>query len=148
MYIAIGIDLDGRKDVLGMWGGENESTKFWATVLNGLRNREVEAVFVACRDNLTVFDAAIHAAAPKTEIRNCIIHQLRNASKYMPYKDLEPLMANRKEATPLWMSRPVLDALDAWQSDGVRHLPRSPNPGGTIGPTRVPILSVCRRCCG
>ena len=53
VYIAIGIDLDGRKDVLGMWVGENESAKFWATVLNGLKNRGVEDIFIACTDNLT-----------------------------------------------------------------------------------------------
>ena len=67
VYIAIGIDLDGRKDVLGMWVGENESAKFWATMLNGLRNRGVEDIFIACTDNLTGFDAAIRATFPKTE---------------------------------------------------------------------------------
>ena len=55
VYIAIGIDLDGRKDVLGMWVGENESAKFWATVLNSLKNRGVEDIFIACTDNLTGF---------------------------------------------------------------------------------------------
>ena len=89
VYIAIGIDLDGHKDVLGMWVGENESAKFWATVLNGLRNRGVEDIFIACIDNLAGFDAAIHAVFPKTEIQNCIIHQLRNSSKYVSYKDLK-----------------------------------------------------------
>ena len=69
VYIAIGLDLDGRKDVLGMWVGENESAKFWATVLNGLRNRGVEDTFIACTDNLTGFDTAIHAVFPETEIR-------------------------------------------------------------------------------
>ena len=57
------------KDVLGMWVGENESAKFWATVLNGLRNRGVEDTFIACTDNLTGFDTAIHAVFPETEIR-------------------------------------------------------------------------------
>ena len=87
VYIAIGIDLDGRKDVLGMWVGENESAKFWATVLNGLRNRGVEDIFIACTDNLAGFDAAIHATFPQTEIQNCIIHQLRISSKYVSYRD-------------------------------------------------------------
>lgn len=82
VYIAIGIDLDGRKDVLGMWVGENESAKFWATVLNGLRNRGVEDIFIACTDNLTGFAAAIEAVFPKTEIQNCIIHQIRNSTRY------------------------------------------------------------------
>ncbi len=76
VYIAVGVNLDEWKDVLGMWVGENESAKFWATVLNGLKNRGVEDIFIACTDNLTGFDAAIHATFPQTEIQNCIIHQL------------------------------------------------------------------------
>ena len=79
VYIAIGIDMEGHKDVLGMWVGENESAKFWATVLNSLKNRGVEDILIACTDNLTGFDAAINAVFPKTEIQNCIIHQLRNS---------------------------------------------------------------------
>ena len=97
VYIAIGIDLDGRKDVLGMWVGENESAKYWATVLNSLRNRGVEDVFIACTDNLTGFSNAIEAVFPKTDIQNCIIHQLRNSSKYVSYKDLKSLMADLKQ---------------------------------------------------
>lgn len=97
VYIAIGIDLDGKKDVLGMWVGENESAKYWATVLNSLRNRGVEDVFIACTDNLTGFSNAIEAVFPKTDIQNCIIHQLRNSSKYVSYKDLKALMADLKQ---------------------------------------------------
>ena len=96
VYIAIGIDLDGKKDVLGMWVGENESAKFWATVLNGLRNRGVEDIFIACTENLNGFSDAIAAVYPKTDIQNCIIHQLRNSSKYVSYKDLKALMADLK----------------------------------------------------
>lgn len=96
VYIAIGISLDGKKDVLGMWVGENESAKFWATVLNGLRNRGVEDIFIACTDNLTGFADAIAAVYPKTDIQNCIIHQLRNSSKYVSYKDIKALMADLK----------------------------------------------------
>ena len=97
VYIAIGIDLEGRKDVLGMWVGENESAKYWATVLNSLRNRGVEDIFIACTDNLTGFSNAIEAVFPKTDIQNCIIHQLRNSSKYVSYKDLKALMADLKQ---------------------------------------------------
>lgn len=59
VYIALGVNLDGKKDVLGMWVGENESVKYWTTVLNGLKNRGVEDIFIACTDNLTGFSAAI-----------------------------------------------------------------------------------------
>lgn len=86
VYIAIGIDLDGKKDVLGMWVGENESAKFWATVLNSLKNRGVEDIFIACTDNLTGFSGAIEAVFPRTEVQNCIIHQLRNSSNMCPIR--------------------------------------------------------------
>ncbi len=76
VYIAIGIDLEGHKDVLGMWAGENESAKYWATVLNSLRNRGVDDILIVCTDNLTGFSAAIEAVFPKTEIQNFKIHQL------------------------------------------------------------------------
>ena len=96
VYIAIGIDLDGHKDVLGMWVGKNESAKYWATVLNSLRNRGIEDIFIACTDNLCGFSTAIEAVFLKTEIQNCIIHQIRNSSKYVSYKDLKALMAELK----------------------------------------------------
>ena len=107
VYIAIGIDLDGRKDVLGMWVGENESAKFWATALNGLKNRGVEDIFIACTDNLAGFDAAIHATFPQTEIQNCILHQLRNSSRYVSYKDLKALMADLQAVYPACASSPT-----------------------------------------
>jgi transposase-like protein len=80
--------MEGRKDVLGMWVGENESAKFWAGVLNSLRNRGVDDILIACTDNLTGFSQAIETVFPKTDIQNCIIHQLRNSSKYVFYKDI------------------------------------------------------------
>ena len=117
VYIAIGVNLGGRKDILGMWAGENESAKFWTTVLNGLKNRGVEDIFITCTDNLTGFDAAIHATLPQTEIQNCIIHQLRSFSKYVSYKDLKALMADLKAVYAAVDEQAALDALDAF---GVR----------------------------
>jgi transposase-like protein len=112
VYIAIGIDLDGKKDVLGMWVGENESAKFWLTVLNSLKNRDVEDILIACTDNLTGFSAAIEAVFPQTDIQNCIIHQLRNSSKYVSYKDLKPLMADLKRVYAAVDETAALAALD------------------------------------
>ena len=127
----------GKKDVLGMWVGENESAKFWATVLNGLRNRGVEDIFIACTDNLTGFAAAIEAVFPKAEIQNCIIHQLRNSSKYVSYKDLKALMADLKA---------VYAAVDEPTAlDGTRNTPKFLSPGGTIGRISAPISSIPRR---
>ena len=124
VYIAIGIDLDGRKDVLGMWIGENESAKFWATVLNSLKNRGVEDIFIACTDNLNGFSAAIEAVYPKTEIQNCIIHQLRNSSKYVAYKDLKALMADLKAVYGAADEPTALDALDVFSEHWDKKYPK------------------------
>ena len=112
VYIAIGVNLDGRKDVLGMWVGENESAKYWATVLNSLKNRGVDDIFIACTDNLTVFSAAINAVFPQTDVQNCIIHQLRNSSKYVSYKDIKKLMADLKAVYAATDETAALSALD------------------------------------
>mgnify|MGYP001534131936 CR=1 FL=1 len=124
VYIAIGINLDGKKDVLGMWVGENESAKFWATVLNGLRNRGLEDIFIACTDNLTGFAAAIEAVFPKAEIQNCIIHQLRNSSKYVSYKDLKALMADLKAVYAAVDEPTALDALDTFAERWDKKYPK------------------------
>lgn len=123
VYIAIGIDLDGKKDVLGMWVGENESAKYWATVLNSLKNRGVEDIFIACTDNLTGFAAAIEAVFPKTEIQNCIIHQLRNSSKYVSYKDIKALMADLKAVYSAVDEPSALAALDTFSERWDRKYP-------------------------
>jgi transposase-like protein len=96
VYVVIGIALDGQKDVLGLWVGENESAKFWLSVLNSIRNRGVEDILIASVDGLTGFDNAIGAVYPKTGIQQCIIHQIRNTTKFVSYKDLKTLMADLK----------------------------------------------------
>ena len=96
VYIAIGIDMSGYKDVLGMYVGQNESAKFWLSILNGLKNRGVEDILIACVDGLTGFPQAIEAVFPETEIQQCIIHQIRNTTKFVSYKELKPLMADLK----------------------------------------------------
>lgn len=124
VYIALGINLDGKKDVLGMWVGENESAKYWTTVLNGLKNRGVEDIFIACTDNLTGFSAAIEAVFPKTEIQNCIIHQLRNSSKYVSYKDIKELMADLRSVYAAVDEPAALDALDAFSAKWETKYPK------------------------
>lgn len=96
VYIAIGINMDGIKEVLGMYVGENESAKYWLSILNGLKNRGVEDILITCIDGLVGFPEAIAAVYPKTEIQQCIIHQIRNSTKYVSYKDIKALMADLK----------------------------------------------------
>jgi transposase-like protein len=95
-YMVIGIDLDGNKDVLGIWIGENESAKFWLTVLNELRNRGVQDILIVCVDNLTGFSEAISACYPDAEIQKCIVHQVRNSIRYVSYKDVKKITAALK----------------------------------------------------
>lgn len=124
VYIAIGINLDGRKDVLGMWVGENESAKFWANVLNGMKNRGVQDIFIACTDNLTGFSAAINAVFPQTDIQNCIVHQLRNSSKYVSYKDIKALMADLKAVYAAPDEQAALSALDDFENTWGKKYPQ------------------------
>lgn len=79
-----------------MYVGENESAKFWLSIMNGLKNRGVEDILIACVDGLNGFPQAIEAVYPKTEIQQCIIHQIRNSTKFVSYKDIKKLMADLK----------------------------------------------------
>ena len=97
VYIAIGITLEGIKDVMGLWIGENESAKYWLSVLNELKTRGIEDILIACTDNLTGFADAISAVYPKADLQHCIIHQIRNSTKYVSYKDIKALMADLKK---------------------------------------------------
>ena len=111
-YIAIGINMDGIKEVLGMWVGENESAKFWLTVMNGLKNRGVQDILIACVDGLTGIPQAIEAVYPKTEIQQCIIHQIRNTTRFVSYKDLRELMADLKKVYAAVDEQTALSELD------------------------------------
>jgi transposase-like protein len=114
VYIAIGINMDGIKDVLGMWIGENESAKFWLSIMNGMRNRGVEDILIACVDGLTGFASAIEAVFPHTEIQQCIIHQIRNTTRFVSYKDIKMLMADLKKVYAAIDEQTALYELDAF----------------------------------
>lgn len=86
-YVIMGITMDGRKDVISLQIGENESAKYWLGVLNDLKNRGVKDIMIICADGLTGIKEAIAAAFPETEYQRCIVHQIRNTLKYVPYKD-------------------------------------------------------------
>ena len=96
-YIVLGIQLDGHKDILGVWIGEHESAKFWLSVMNDLRNRGIKDVYVFCVDGLNGFREAINAAFPHSQIQRCIIHQIRSSTKYVSYKDIKAVMADLKK---------------------------------------------------
>ncbi|URZ00203.1 IS256 family transposase [Clostridium felsineum] len=93
-YAVIGVNIEGKKDVLGIWIGSAESSKYWLLVLNELKNRGIKDILIACVDGLNGFKEAIRAVFPNTEIQRCIIHQIRNSSKYLSYKDLKAFNAD------------------------------------------------------
>lgn len=95
-YAAIGVNLEGKKDVLCIWIGSSESSKYWLLVLNELKNRGVKDILIASIDGLNGFKEAIKAVYPNTEIQRCIIHQIRNSSKYLSYKDLKAFNTDLK----------------------------------------------------
>ena len=97
LYIALGIDWDGRKSVLGMWLAETEGAKFWAAVLTELRNRGVQDILIACTDGLTGFPDAIRAVFPDTHVQLCIVHMVRNSTRYVSYKDLKKVCGDLKK---------------------------------------------------
>ena len=95
-YVVLGINMEGYKEILGIWIGENESSKFWLSVLNELKSRGVKTVYLFCVDGLTGFREAIGAAFPKAQIQRCIIHQIRSSSKFVSWKDIKVFVADLK----------------------------------------------------
>lgn len=96
VYVIIGINLDGQKELVGLWIGENETSKYWLSVLNDLKSRGVEDILIACVDGLNGFEQAINSVYPQTKIQRCIVHIIRNCTRYVNYKDRKTFCADMK----------------------------------------------------
>ena len=96
-YVILGVTLEGKKEVLTIEVGQNESAKYWLSVLNSLKNRGVKDILIICADGLTGMKEAIHAAFPQTEYQRCIVHQVRNTLKYVAEKDKKSFAADLKK---------------------------------------------------
>ena len=96
VYVALGINLLGHKEILGLWISENEGAKFWLSILTELKNRGVKDILIACTDNLKGMTESINSAFPKTEHQLCIVHQIRNSLTYVSYKDKKELAVDLK----------------------------------------------------
>ena len=96
-YVVLGVTMDGTKDILGVWIGEHESSKFWLNVLNDLKSRGVLDVYLFCVDSLKGFVEAIGAVYPHSQVQRCIVHQIRSSTRFVSYKDIKPLMADLKK---------------------------------------------------
>jgi len=95
-YVILGINQQGLKEILGIWVGETEGAKFWLQILNEIKNRGVEDILIACIDGLKGFSDAIKTVYPSTEIQQCIVHQTRNTTKYIPHKHKKQFCADLK----------------------------------------------------
>lgn len=115
-YVAIGTDLDGKKDVLGIWLGVSESSKYWLSVLNGLKNRGVQDILIASVDGLSGFVEAINVAYPQTEVQRCIIHQIRSSTRYVSYKDIKQFTADLKPVYKAPTEEAALLSMDEFEA--------------------------------
>ena len=95
-YIMLGINLEGKKEIIGIWIGENETSKYWLTVLNDIKKRGVEDVLIFAIDGLNGFNEAIKAVYPKAEIQRCIVHQIRSSLKFVSWKDRKAVARDLK----------------------------------------------------
>jgi len=120
VYLALGVNMEGHKELLGMWISENEGAKFWLNVLTELQNRGVKDILIACIDGLKGFPDAINTVYPQTQIQLCIVHMVRNSVKFVPWKDYKALTADLKQIYQSITEEEALHSLelfsDKWDS--------------------------------
>ena len=97
LYVALAINWEGKKEVLGLWLANTEGAKFWMSVLTDIKNRGTEDILIACMDGLTGFPDAVKAIFPETHIQHCIVHMIRNSTKFVSYKDLKTVCRDLKD---------------------------------------------------
>jgi putative transposase len=123
VYLALAVNLDGQKELLGIWMSENEGAKFWLAILTELRNRGVQDIFIACVDGLTGMPEAIESAFPKTWVQLCIVHMVRNSLKYVSWKDRKELVADLKRIYQSATEDQAVTALDAFAQKWDKQYP-------------------------
>ncbi len=120
VYVALGVNLDGKKELLGLWLNENEGAKFWLACLTDLKNRGLVDIFVACIDGLSGFPEAIHAAYPATSVQLCIVHLVRAALRYVSSEDSKQVIRDLKKiyqaATVLEAEQSLDEFAQAWDA--------------------------------
>jgi len=116
VYLALGVNIEGHKELLGMWISENEGAKFWLNVLTELQNRGVNDILIACVDGLKGFPEAINTVFPQTQVQLCIVHMVRNSMKYVPWKDYKAVTADLKRIYQSVTEEEALLELDNFSS--------------------------------
>jgi len=124
-YTIIGINLEGIKEVLGIWIGEAESAKFWLSVLNEIKNRGVKDILIVSVDGLKGFTEAIASAFPETEVQRCIIHQIRTSTRFISYKDIKAFISDLKKVYKAVNEKIALSELDSLEEKWGKKYPLS-----------------------
>ena len=115
VYLALGVNVEGHKELLGMWISENEGAKFWLSVLTELQNRGVKDILIACVDGLKGFPDAINTVYPDTQIQLCIVHMVRNSLKFVPWKDYKAITGDLKRIYQSITEDEALMSLDQFE---------------------------------
>ena len=123
-YLMLGISITGQKECLGIWIGQNESSKFWLGLLNELRNRGVNDVLIFAVDGLTGFPEAIHAAYPEADVQRCIVHQIRNSLGQMSWKDRKAAATSLKSVYTAPTEEEELKSLDRFEEEWGKKYPQ------------------------
>ena len=134
IYVALGVNLEGHKELLGLWLSENEGAKFWLSCLTDLKNRGLRDIFVACIDGLSGFAEAIHAAYPQTSVQLCIVHLVRAALRYVSSEDSKQVAADLKKiyqaATVVEAEQALEEFAQAWDAEVSDDCQRCGEPSG------------------
>jgi putative transposase len=132
-YSAIGVNLDGERDVLGTWFQRTEGAKFWLSVLTDLRHRGVDDILFVCVDGLTGFPEAIQATFPQATVQVCVVHQIRSSMRFVSYKDRKSVAQDLRPIYTAPTESAAADALTAFAESGTHAIPRSAPPGLNTG---------------
>jgi putative transposase len=125
--------MEGKKELLGIWIGKNDGSKFWMQVVTELKNRGIENIYVACVDGLKGFPEAINAVFPKTIVQLCIVHMVRNSTKYVSYKDLKSVTADLKKIYSAISETDGLRELQNFSTNGMKNIQQFQPSGSIIG---------------
>jgi putative transposase len=144
-YLAIGINTEGMKDVLGIWLEQNEGAKFWLKVMTELKNRGIRDIFIACVDGLKGFPEAIEAVFPKTDVQLCIVHMIRGSLRFVSWKDRKAVVADLKGIYQAATEESAQENLSIFARKWDGNIRQSPNPGRPIGSGSSRFLLIRRK---
>ena len=123
VYLALGIGLEGKKEVLGMWIETNEGAKFWLTVITELKNRGIDDLFIVCCDGLKGFPDAIEAVFPRTIVQTCVVHLIRSSTRFVAWKDRKVVIADLRRVYAADTEDAALAALSEFEEKWAERYP-------------------------